>query len=1129
MVPLTILSKYNIFSALFLAATSLLPMSAISSASLLVKTFMRSGIGSKGPASVPLFLFFCRLQSFRQPTSYRLQAASCRYKDKSKYLAGNIRYNIVRLFFIIACFFSMAPAFAQNVDAAWKAFNEGSWEEARQICETLLQQTSLPDSTRADALSLKANILRRNFEVHPALKMHIQVLAIRKRLFGNQSPQAANSLINIGNCHTDLEQYELALAAFRQAVAIQNKILPVCHPARTLSENGLCRALTAGGFSNEALRVSDAMLQRLRACLGDEHPGLTPALLSAANARMENLAAGDLELAERWLKEALRIEQQQASNSLSLALIHQNLGNVYTRKGQTGEARTHFEQALSIAADLPNLPGHERSPFYFSAAGGLMDQGQFALSLGYLRQAYRLADMRQYRFRAETLNLTAICQRYLGNNEETVRLLETALNILKNKEVAQNPTLESGLYLNLGNCYSDRKDFSTALYFYKKAISLQSSSTSGCRPGTVRTLSKMGDVYLQQQQADRALAVFQEALNMPCLSVPLRAKLQLQTGEALHQMGRFEEALTACNQALEVLDFNILQQQPRYPLETLSALETRLSILFDQLHAEKANAASWKQLAQEYATAVQFFQTSELAGSEGENATILRATYHDLYAGLLEACYRAGDEKAAFFWAEQSKARQLKAGLRQPLSDELRKWKAQLADLEQQRMLYESQQHLWPQRFIEDLDARIWEIRRKYQAAKNAAPQQAPTALSPDELLKQVQQSLGKKEQLLHFSYGKTLLFVFQIGRQQFTTHPIVQTEVLEASAARLYQVWSTSPEFQPGKRDFAADGQALYRQLIQPLRLPAEAPLIIVPDGNLAYLPFEALLTETPAAPESFKNYPYLIHRHAISYREAALLPQVHRAKAPRRSLLAVAPDYRNHATGLPPLTFNTTEMESVAGIWSRSVALSASEATASRFSQLAPRHSILHISAHGVVNNQFPEFSFLAFSSTTDSAEAQVMYVSEMSLLSLSADLTVLSACQTARGPFFRGEGIFSMARAWLTAGSKSVAASLWNIDDYQTAGLMGHFHAHLKQGLRKDEALRQAKISMIQSGDHLRAHPYYWAGMVLHGDAEPIETQTAWWWWLIVLMAIMAVMSRLIKSNYLASFSTPQAAGY
>lgn len=1020
---------------------------------------------------------------------------------------GNIRYNIVRLFFIIACFFSMAPAFAQNVDRAWDAFNAGRWEEARQICETLLQQPSLPDSTRADALSLKANILRRNFKVQPALKTHIQVLAIRKRIFGNQSPQVANSLINIGNCHTDLEQYELALAAFRQAMAIQNKILPDCHPARTLSENGLCRALTAGGFGSEAVQVSDAMLQRLRTCLGDEHPGLTPALLSAANARMENLAAGDLELAERWLKEALRIEQQ-ASNSHSLALIHQNLGNVYTRKGQTGEARTHFEKALSIAAALPNLPGHERSPFYFSAAGGLMDQGQFALALGYLRQAFRLADMRQYRFRAETLNLTALCQRYLGNNEEAVRLLETALNILKNKEVAQNPTLESGLNLNLGNCYSDRKDFSTALYFYKKAGSLQSSSTSGCRPGTVRTLSKIGDVHLQQQQAEQALAIFEEALKMTYLSVPLRAKLLLQTGEALHQMGRFEEALTACNQALEVLDFNILQQQPRYPLETLSALETRLSVLFDQLHAGNAPAAQWKQLAKEYAAAVQFFQASELAGGEGENAAILRDAYHDLYAGLLEVCYRAGDEKAAFFWAEQSKARQLKAGLRQPLSDELRKWKAQLADLEQQRMLYESQQHLWPQRFMEDLDARIWEIRRKYQAAKNAAPQQTPAALSPAELLQQVQQSLGKKEQLLHFSYGKTRLFVFQIGRQQFTTHQITQTKALEASAARLYQVWSTSPDFQPGKRDFAAEGQALYRQLIQPLRLPAEAPLIIVPDGILAYLPFEALLTEVPTSPESFKNYPYLIHRHAISYREAAMLPQVHRAKAPRRSLLAVAPDYRNHATGLPPLTFNTAEMESVAGIWSRSVALSASEATASRFSQLAPRHSILHISAHGVVNNQFPEYSFLAFSSTTDSAEAQVMYVSEMSLLPLSADLTVLSACQTARGPFFRGEGIFSMARAWLTAGSKSVAASLWNIDDYQTAGLMGHFHAHLKQGLRKDEALRQAKTSMIQSGDHLRAHPYYWAGMVLHGDAEPMATRVAWWWLIILATVLVAL---------------------
>jgi len=1027
---------------------------------------------------------------------------------------ANIRYNIVRLFFIIACFFSMAPAFAQNVDEAWSAFNAGNWEEARQICETLLRQTSLPDSTRADALSLKANILRRNFEVQPALDMHLQVLALRKRIFGNQSSQAANSLINIGNCHIDAEQFDLALAAFRQAMAIQNKVLPDCHPARTLAENGLCMALTAGRNPVDAVQESDKMLNRLRACPGDEHPGLTPALLSAANARAENLYSGDLDLAEALLKEALLIEQQQAPGALNVALIHQNLGNINSRKGHTRDARAHFEKALSIANALPRLPGHEHAPFYFSAGGGLMDQGQFALALGYLRQAYRLADMRQYRFRAETLNLTALCQRYLGNNEEAVRLLETALNILKNKAVAHNAALLSGLYLNLGNCYYDREDFSAALYFYEKSLSENNTQQAGCQTAMIRIQSKICDVWLRKKEPEQALKIIQKMPKQYCFSASLLALPYFQTAEALYQLKRYKEALSACEKSLNLLEFNILQDQPQYPLETLNALALRLSIRFDQLLAGNAPASQWKQLAQEYTAAVQFFQRSEPAAGEGENAAIIRDAYHDLYAGLVEACYRAGYEKAAFFWAEQSKAGQLKAGLSQPLSDELRKWKTQLAELEQQRMLYETQQHLWSQRFIEDLDVRIWKARSQYQAAKDAAPRQAQPALSSDALVEQVQQSLQKSEHLIHYSFGKTQLLIFHLGNQHFVTHMVAATGDLEAAAARLYQIWSAPPDFRPGKRDFAADGQALYRQLIQPLRLPAEAPLIIVPDGILAYLPFEALLTETPASPESFKNYPYLIHRHAISYREAALLPQMPRAKTLRRSLLAVAPDYRHHATGLPPLTYNVTEINSVAAIWPRTVALSASEATAARFSQLAPLHSILHISAHGVVNNQFPEYSFLAFSSTPDSAEAQVMYVAEMSLLPLSADLTVLSACQTARGPFFRGEGIFSMARAWLTAGSKSVAASLWNIDDFQTAGLMGHFHAHLKQGLRKDEALRQAKITMLQSGDHLKAHPYYWAGMVLHGDAEPVAKRVIWWWWLIALIAVATVTGIFLK---------------
>lgn len=70
------------------------------------------------------------------------------------------------------------------------------------------------------------------------------------------------------------------------------------------------------------------------------------------------------------------------------------------------------------------------------------------------------------------------------------------------------------------------------------------------------------------------------------------------------------------------------------------------------------------------------------------------------------------------------------------------------------------------------------------------------------------------------------------------------------------------------------------------------------------------------------------------------------------------------------------------------------------------------------------------------------------------------------------------------------------------------MGHFHAHLKQGLRKDEALRQAKTTIIQSGDHLKTHPYYWAGMVLHGDAEPVAKRVIWWWCLLIVLATALV---------------------
>jgi CHAT domain-containing protein len=87
--------------------------------------------------------------------------------------------------------------------------------------------------------------------------------------------------------------------------------------------------------------------------------------------------------------------------------------------------------------------------------------------------------------------------------------------------------------------------------------------------------------------------------------------------------------------------------------------------------------------------------------------------------------------------------------------------------------------------------------------------------------------------------------------------------------------------------------------------------------------------------------------------------------------------------------------------------------------------------------------------------------------------------------------GEGLIGMTRAFLYAGASSVVVSLWQVDDVSTADLMVGFYSHLKAGLDRSEALRQAKLELIDRSRY--SHPYFWAPFVLVGRSWPATSVT------------------------------------
>jgi CHAT domain-containing protein/tetratricopeptide (TPR) repeat protein len=162
-----------------------------------------------------------------------------------------------------------------------------------------------------------------------------------------------------------------------------------------------------------------------------------------------------------------------------------------------------------------------------------------------------------------------------------------------------------------------------------------------------------------------------------------------------------------------------------------------------------------------------------------------------------------------------------------------------------------------------------------------------------------------------------------------------------------------------------------------------------------------------------------------------------------------------------------------------------------ASRHTLMRPelrQYRIIHFATHGVLNNVHPELSGIVLSQVDEQGAAQdgMLRLHDIYNLRLPAELVVLSACDTGLGKDIRGEGLVSLTRGFMYAGSPRVVATMWKVDDYATSLFMKSFYEHMfKKKLSPAAALRQAQIGMMRQGRW--RDPFNWAAFVLHGEAR------------------------------------------
>jgi CHAT domain-containing protein len=336
---------------------------------------------------------------------------------------------------------------------------------------------------------------------------------------------------------------------------------------------------------------------------------------------------------------------------------------------------------------------------------------------------------------------------------------------------------------------------------------------------------------------------------------------------------------------------------------------------------------------------------------------------------------------------------------------------------------------------------------------------------------------------------------------------------------------------------------QSVFARVITQLPLDVKY-LTIAGDAQLNFLPFEILLKSSDNNnTESFRELPYLIKDYAFHYGYSATLlyqnKKTYQSLRTNQQLLAFAPSYQKKENTPIASRGKLTELKSnlsaLKGAAKEVKNISKSfdghfdcttNATETAFKSKMNKYGLLHLAMHGKPDKNKSNLAYLAFANQpTDSLNDNKLYHYEIANLKTSAQLAVLSACETGIGKNVEGEGIMSLGRSFMYAGIPSVVMSLWKIEDNATSELLPLFYKNLAKGENKNISLQQAKLEYLNNSSELKAHPFYWASMISLGHHEPLKpghsmTITHW---LLTVLGIISIIGLILTKRF---FSTSRA---
>jgi CHAT domain-containing protein/tetratricopeptide (TPR) repeat protein len=787
-----------------------------------------------------------------------------------------------------------------------------------------------------------------------------------------------------------------------------------------------------------------------------------------------------------------------------------NIGGVYLLLGHYSRAADFYLQALDIARDLNSIPSMSRH--HGNLGLSYTGMGRTETALAHFEEALKLAEdagMRQEQ--GIWLRGMANAQIKAGLYDLGLENHRAALEIYA--EVDARTLLTEALH-DMGQLHLRLGDPTSADRYFHRAMELARSS--GLSRAITNNQIALGDLQYRHQQSEAAVALYEQALHRALDSGErgLQASALLRLATTHMALEQFDDARQEIENALGIAretGARSVEAESLYMRAELTRLSGNPVVALNQygeaevLSAEVADPDLDWQI--KYGRALALVQTDQksaavkaLVSAVGTIENVrnrlrekrYRAGYiqdkHQVYIELVRLQLELGRTFEAFSTAERlrnwsfngkTSVQELPgSGDVQHMAEvELRERIQQL-----QRNLEEEQSQSMPNRrqlAIDTFSRELLLAEQDYQAFLDDASGTGPMDYDRKIRLQEadMRDSLLADEALLEYVVGaeSVMIFVMTSDGLRALSTPALQQDL--HSRLELLRDLLKQRDSDLWKMPAASLSATVLGPVLENGWLDGVDHLYLVPHDMLNYLPFALLPIESPTGAKP------VIDRFTLAYLPtASMLADKGSGDDQQPSILAMAP-------GRSRLQYAPEEISSISSLFDpHSRALLGDDATESAFKNNAGKYRFLHLATHGYFNKLNPLLSGLQLE--PDQANDGLLEVHEILELRLDSDLVTLSACETALGSGFfeeipAGDDFVSMTRAFLQVGSASVLATLWEVDDRSTVGLMKSFYQNLDaSGINtgKAGALSQAQQALRASDEY--KHPYYWAPFVLVG---------------------------------------------